>query len=139
MVKEMLRHLVKTFFLYCEVWYMVYYLIQFLLTFIVVFLGYYFLVVRKTKEFDKNSCPMEVTYIMKKYKLNIKKLNYHQLLKLIAIINAIIVALTCLIVALVDLLLLELLLGFFVLIPLIIISYDIVGKCYRKKGMTDDV
>ena len=44
---------------------MVYYLIQFLLTFIVVFLGYYFLVVRKTKEFDKNSCPMEVTYIMK--------------------------------------------------------------------------
>ena len=116
-------------------------LVLFVLTYLFVFIIYEIFIVRsakKNKNDKKKKEPIEVRYIMKKYNLKMKDVNYNQLLQLVAIISSFDIALVVSIMFLIKNFILEILTGVVLIIVLILISYNIVGKFYRKKVDEND-
>ncbi len=115
------------------------FIINFIAVFIIIYLGYYFFIVRHIKEYNIRTCPKEILYIIKIYKLDINKINFKKFLRLVTITNSLIMALTVTVVTVIDNLYLKLILGFFLLMPLIIFGYSLIGRYYRRKGMINNV
>ena len=67
-------------------------LILFLLSFLFILVIYEIFIVSKAKKNEKkkieNKQPVEVKYLMAKYKLNLKKINYHELLHVCALVSS---------------------------------------------------
>jgi len=114
--------------------------VLFLLSFLFVFLIYQLFIViptkRKMKKNKKNfRNPFEIMYLLKKYKLDMKKIEYNQLLQIVALVSSFDIALVVTIVLLIDNFILELVLGFILIILVIVASYHLVYLFYKKKGM----
>lgn len=109
-------------------------LILFVMTFLLVFIVYELFLVRKAKKDKRRKKPVEVNYLLGKYHLNIDKLNYKKLLNIISVVSAFDISLVVTIVSLLNNFYLQLLVGFVLIMLLIIVSYDIVGRIYKKKG-----
>lgn len=107
-------------------------IIYFGLTFLLIYTIYYFASIRKAKK-DVKKIPVEVQYLILKYKINLNKINYREFLNAIAIIGSFDIALVATIVGFIDGILWQLLFGFLAVIPVIIISFSIVGKYYKKR------
>ena len=115
-------------------------LILFLLTYVVVFIIYQVLIVSKVKKKkaskDKDfKDPVEVLYLVNKYKLNMKKVNYNQLLQIVALVSSFDIALVISIMVHIPNFFLEILVGIISVILVILISYHFVYLFYKKKGM----
>ncbi len=119
-------------------------LILFLVVFTVIYLGYYILVIRKynksnndkTKKGKKQlSDRVEIQFLVKKYKIDIKNIDVNQLLWDISFTNSFIMATTVVVIGLeiIDGYIWQLLLGIVVLVPLILLGYFILGKKYKNK------
>ena len=112
--------------------------ILFLLSFIFVFLLYQLFIVRRAKRIKKPKEPFEVTYLVSKYKLDLKKVNYNRLLRVISIVSSFDIALVVSIIMLFDNFILEVIVGFISTLVLIFGSYHLVYLGYKKKGMIKD-
>lgn len=110
-------------------------LILFVISFIVVFLLYQIFVVRKAKSKKKPKEPFEVTYLVSKYKLDLEKVNYKRLLRLISIVSSFDIALVVSIIVLLKNYILEIIVGFIATLVIILFSYHLVYLIYKKKGM----
>ena len=113
--------------------------VLFLITYVLVFLMYQIFIVSKAKRNkDKKNKkePLEILYLKKMYKkLDFKKIPYNQLLQLIALISSFDISVIVTIVVHINNFLLEILVGFFGIIILILISYHVIYLFYKKKGM----
>ncbi len=109
-------------------------LILFIMTFMLVFIIYELFIVRKAKKSKKKKKPIEVNYLIAKYNFDLDKLNYKKLLNIISIVSAFDISLVVTIVSLLKNFYLQLLIGFVLIMLLIIVSYDVVGRIYKKKG-----
>ncbi len=109
-------------------------LVLFIMTFLLVFIIYELFLVRKAKKDKRRKKPIEVNYLIGKYNLDINKLNYRRLLNIISVVSAFDISLVVTIVSLFNNFLFQLLVGFVLIMLLIIVSYDIVGRIYKKKG-----
>ncbi len=83
--------------------------------------------------------PIEVRYLITRYHLDMNKISYPQLLQIVALVSSFDISLIVTLVLLLDSYLLQLLLAIVVSIPIILVSYHMVGKFYQKKGMSKDV
>jgi len=110
------------------------YIIYFILTFLIVYLISYLLLVRKKDKYDESKIPVEVEYMIKKYRLDLEKMNYGKFLNAISIIGSLDMAIAVIVIFPIENIWLQLLVGFIVLIPLILITFRILGKYYIKKG-----
>ena len=114
-------------------------IVLFLITYVLVFLMYQIFIVSKAKRNkDKKNKkePLEILYLKKMYKkLDFKKIPYNQLLQLIALISSFDISIIVTIVVHINNFLLEILVGFFGIIILILISYHVIYLFYKKKGM----
>ncbi len=110
------------------------YIIYFVVTFLIVYLISYLLLVWKKDEYNPNKVPVEVEYMLKKYKLDIKKINYKRMINVISIVGSLDMAIASIIIFQLENIIVQLLVGFLILIPLILISFRILGKYYVKKG-----
>ena len=109
-------------------------LILFIMTFLLVFIVYEIFIVRKSKKDKRRKKPIEVNYLINKYNLDIDKLNYKKLLNIISLVSAFDISLVVTIVSLLDNFYMQLMVGFVLIMALILVSYDIVGRIYKKKG-----
>lgn len=113
-------------------------LIEFLIAVILVLLYYKFIEVRKIKKYTKDNIPVDLKLFIQTQKINVKKISYKKLMKIVAITNAIDIGLVLVVTNIVD----SMILKFVVAIPVIFIvligSYKLVGKVLKKKGMTLD-
>ena len=109
------------------------YIIYFILTFIFCYIVSYFLLVRKRDKYDKKKVPVEVQYMVNRYKLDMKNINYRKFLKSISLVGSLDMALAVIIIYNVNNIILQLLIGFIVLIPLILISFKLLANYYIKK------
>lgn len=109
-------------------------LILFILTFLLVFIIYELFIVRKAKKDKRKKKPVEVNYLIARYNIDLQKTNYKRLLNIISIISALDISLVVTIVSIIKSFYLQLLIGFVLIMLLIIISYEILGKIYQKKG-----
>ena len=117
-------------------------LILFLLSFVFIFIAYQFLVVSKAKRNSKKKNkkePVEVTYLVTKYKLDMTKVNYNQLLQIISLVSSFDIALIVSLVMIVNNFFLRLLIAFVATIVIILVSYHLVYLFYKKKGMIKNV
>ncbi len=110
--------------------------ILFIMTFIFVFVIYRFILLGKKKKKAKK--PMEVSYLINKYKLDLKKVKYDSLLTTVALVSSIDISVVVTLVLLIDNYLLQIVGALVLVIPIILISYSFVGKYYIKKGMIKD-
>ena len=116
----------------------------FLLSFLLVFLLYQIFIVRrakpkkmvnkKDKRIKEPKEPLEVTYLVGKG-LDLKKVNYNDLLFVISIVSSIDIALVVTIIMLLKIFVLEIVVGFISTIGIILLSYQLVYLVYKKKGM----
>jgi len=100
--------------------------------FILIYLFYLITVISRKNKLDKLMEATEVTYLKKRYKLSLKKVNKKKLGNLIALTNSFIFSFTVFIVSFIENHILLLLTGFIILIPLIIISYYVLSLYLRR-------
>ena len=109
----------------------------FLGTFIIIYLFYLFTyVIGKKKKYNKDKVPIELVYLIRKYRLDINKVNYKKLMNQIGLVSAFDIAFTATFMFMfVKNIYLSIILGAVMIIPLIIISFNILGSIYKKKGL----
>ena len=106
-------------------------IIYFVITFLIVYTIYYFASIRKAKK-NKKKIPVELEYLMLCYKIDVKKIPYRNFLNTIAIVGSFDVALVTTLVSLIDGVIWQLLFGFVFVVPIIVISFMLVGKYYKN-------
>ncbi len=123
-----------------------------MITILIVYLVYYFVSVarydknghlkKKSKEItDYDGLPSEVKYFIKKYNIDLDKINLRGLLKLTGLVLGIDIAIVTIIVVLLfnNDIVLELLVGAIAILPLYLISLKLLGKYFKKKGLVKNV
>ena len=89
-------------------------------------------------KYDPNKASTEVKFLIQKFKLDMKKINYYNFMKTIALINALDIALILFWVSFIDKLNIECIVAIVLMIPVILISYTMFGNYLVKKGLVID-
>lgn len=110
------------------------YVVYFIVSFLIVYLFYLITVVLQKKKMEKFKTSNQIMFFVKRYKLDINKINMTKFTNLLGLSNAFIVSTAFMTTFLVDNFILQLLAGFLVLLPLMIIIYSLIGKYYVRKG-----
>ena len=96
---------------------------------------------KKKKEIDQAKYPAEVEVFIYKYKIDLKKVNFRGMLKILGFVCSIDIALIVTILSLIkiknELALLGI--GALLVIPVILISFSLLGRYFKKKGLTKHV
>lgn len=108
--------------------------VLFVMTFFFTLLLYELFIVRRAKREKKKKEPIEVTYLVSHYHLDLKKLSYNQLLQIVAIVSSLDISIVVSLILLISNFFLEILVGFVSVIVLIFVSYHMVYLFYKKKG-----
>lgn len=108
------------------------YILLFIVNYLFVFALYEIFIVRKAKK-DKRKKPMEVKYLINKYDIDIKKLDYNKLLKIISLVSSLDITIVVFIAYFIRNYLLLIVVSLMLMIILLLVSYDIIGKYVRKK------
>jgi len=119
-------------------------LITFLLFFIICYILYLLFMVyrKKSNKFKSKKPRVEEAFLIGRYNIDFtkfKKKEYTKFLHIISLANSFIVSFTLIIVNMVKGVFLKLILAFVCVVPLILISYMIIGKYYQKKGLIKNV
>ena len=117
--------------------------ILFLLSFVFIFLLYQIIIIGpakrskslKTRGKRKDKNPIEVKYLISRYKLDMEKVNYNQLLQIVAITSSFDIALIGSLIMAVEDFFLSVVVGIVAIVVLIMGSYHLVYLFYKKKGM----
>lgn len=93
---------------------------------------------KKKKEIDQAKYPTEVELFIYKYKVDLKKVNFREMLKLLGFVCSIDVAFIVTVICLIDIDNDYILLGIgaLMVIPVILISFSLLGRYFKKKGLT---
>ncbi|MBE6144015.1 MAG: hypothetical protein E7169_00350 [Firmicutes bacterium] len=101
--------------------------------FVLLYLFYLITVICRKQKLDKFMEGAEVTYLKRRYNLSLKKVSKKLLANIIALTNSFVISLTCLSLVLIKNYILKLMVAFIILVPLIIISYHIIGTILKRK------
>lgn len=114
-------------------------IVLFIFCYIFTLLIYEIFVVKKAKKIKNiEKMPTEVKYLVSKYKIDIKKVNYNQLLQIVALVSSLDITLVVSVLTLVENFFISILISIVLVVVTIFISYHFVGNFYRKKGMIKD-
>ena len=111
----------------------------FILTFFFIFLIYQLFILKKYKKGKTKKQLSEVNYLIYRYHIEIKKINYKKLLNVISIVSSLDVTILVTITFLFDNTLIQLLVVLLLTIPIVVFSYGLVGRYYKKKGLIKNV
>ena len=112
------------------------YVIWFLAGFIFIYVIYYILFIRNARRDSKLNS--EVQYLVKLYKLDIKKFSYYKFVRVVGLVSSFDIALVSVIVAFAKGIVWQLLFSVLIVFPVIIISFMILGNYYKKKQEKDN-
>ncbi len=122
-------------------------IIIFVIIFLLVFVIYNFAVINKEKKrlekmkkknqrVDGAAYPAEVMYLVKRYQLDLKKVNYFSLLREISLVCSFDLSLIAYLATQVNGTIWQILIAALLCIPVIYISFMLYGKRLQKKGLT---
>lgn len=119
----------------------------FILSFIFVLLIYQIFIIRPAKKRKNNKSKgrkkkedtskelFEIKYLQARYKINMKKINYNQLLQICAITSSFDISFIVYLIGIINNFILRILGGFIFTLGIIMLSYHLVYLFYKKKGM----
>lgn len=119
----------------------------FILSFIFVLLIYQIFIIRPAKKRKNNKSKgrkkkedtskelFEIKYLQARYKINMKKINYNQLLQICAITSSFDISFIVYLIGIINNFILRVLGGFIFTLGIIMLSYHLVYLFYKKKGM----
>ncbi len=115
------------------------FLIEFAISFVVVFIFYYFTTIRQYKKLDKKKVPVEVNLILRYNKIDLKKINYKNMLIMVACVTSFIIALILtvlyrftnsnVLIAIITIL---------VSLPIALVAYDLIGRHFAKQSQQEE-
>ena len=133
-------------------------MLWFILTTIVTYIMYYIFIIRKydekgnritkekktkgknkkKKEIDQARYPTEVELFIYKYKVDLKKINFRGFLKLLGFVCSLDIAIIVTVLSMLktDNTWILLGVGALLVVPVILISYSLLGTYFKKKGLT---
>ena len=111
------------------------YIINFLISFIIIYLFYLVTVILQSKKYDKFKNSSQVMYFVKKYKVDVNKINMKKFINIISLTNSFIMAISFTIIIEFDSLILGLLAVFIVSILLTYVFYHMIGNYLKKEGI----
>lgn len=111
-------------------------IVQFVIAVVLVLLYYKFIETRNIEKYTKDNIPVDLKLFIQTQKVNVRKISYKKLMKLVAIINAIDIGIVLVVVSFVQNLLLKMVVAIPVIFIVLYISYTLAGKILKKKGMT---
>lgn len=109
------------------------YFVWFIMSFIIIYLFYFLTVVIQKKKYDKFKKSNQVLYFVKKYELDINKIDIKKFIKIISLTNSFIIALVFTTVMKINNNLLLFLVALLILLPIMIICYHFIGIYLQKE------
>ena len=109
-------------------------LLEFILVFLVVYFAYYVFYFRKLKKYNRNKAPINIKYLLIKYKIDVVKIGYKRLFKTLMLCDSFIVAFLFSITIIVSNIYIRLLVAFILVFPLFAGIYHLVAMYYKKEG-----
>lgn len=90
---------------------------------------------------DQAKYPAEVELFIYKYKVDLKKINFRGMLKLLGFVCSLDVAFIVTVITLLktDNIYIQLGVGVLLVVPVILISFSLLGRYFKKKGLTKNV
>lgn len=113
--------------------------IYFVVSYLIIFLLYSLVINRKKKSYKDATKQMDILYLVNKFKLNTKKTKYNTLKWITNIINPLIISITFIIVTNIKSFILGIMIGFLVMMMLIYLIYEIIGRILKKKEFDKNV
>lgn len=120
-------------------------LILFIMCYIVVLAFYELYFVRRAKNYrsgkmkkkkkDKYKEPGEIMLLRSKFKVDVDKVNYDQLLQIVALVSSLDISLVVSVMSIIPIFVLKLVVGLILIFLTIYVSYYLVYLFYKKKGM----
>ncbi len=107
--------------------------IEYILIFLFVYFLYYVFIFRKEEKLKNYQNSTEMKHLINRYRLNMKKLNLKKTVQKIALVNALIITLTLMVVDQFQEIWLKILVGFATVLVLQLLTYHLLGK-YLKRG-----
>lgn len=109
-------------------------LIEFIITFAVIYIIYYLLVIKKCKK-DKKMVPAEVNIIIMLHKIDIKKVDIYQMVKVVSIVTTFIIStIITLISVFFNNTIIIMIFGTLLSLVIAFICYRIIGNYYEKQS-----
>ena len=108
-------------------------LIEFIITFIIIYVLYYFLVIKRCKK-NKKMVPAEVNIILMMHKIDPKKIDIFQMVKVVGLVTTFIISIILTIISVFfDNTIILLIFGTLLSILVAIIFYRVIGNYYERK------
>lgn len=109
----------------------------FIFDYILIYLIYYVWFIRRTVRGEK--VPTEANYLINLYKLDVNKFSYRKFIKIVGLVTSFDVALAATLVAIMDnRFIWQILFSLVIIIPIIAITFMLVGKFYQNKQNKDN-
>lgn len=105
----------------------------FAIAFVAIYLVYLIFVVLRKKTLRKIKNTTEIQFIKKKYNLKLENVDNKKIALDVAFCNSLIISFTLAVVTFIKYFILQVLVGFVLLILLILIVYSILGKEYKRR------
>lgn len=112
------------------------YVIWFISSFILVYIIYYFLFIRNTRRGIK--VPSEAQYLISIYKLDVTKFSYRNFIRVVGLITSLDIGLVATVVSNVGGVVWQILFGFVAVVPVVVLSFMLLGKYYQNKQTKDN-
>lgn len=109
------------------------YVYTFITCFLIIYIVYFLMIVNRRKGLEKFKEGTQAEFFKKVYKLDFRKTSTKKFANALAITNALIMAATITIIEIFESMIIKLIVGFIVIIPLMLLSYKILGESFKKK------
>ena len=108
----------------------------FIFSFILVYIIYYIFSIRKARRGVK--VPSEVQCLITLYKLDVNKFSYWNFTRVVGLVTSLDIALVATVVTKVNGIVWQILFGFVAVVPVVVLSFILLGKYYQKKQTKDN-
>lgn len=103
-------------------------ILLFIIFFVIIYIIYYFLYVRKQTKYDKKKVSSDVKIFEIYYKIDIKKIGYQKVLRILNFVNALMLAVLMMIIINLDKFIYKFLIALILMLPLIWATYYFLAK-----------
>ena len=104
------------------------YAIYFIVSFVIIYVLYYLLYVRKRVVYDKNKLSSDIRILVGYYKIDVEKIGYQKVLRILNFVNALMMSVMVMIVFNIDKTIFKILILTILMFPFIWVTYYFLSK-----------